>query len=101
MSELGQKPRIETYPRSEPQLSSPGSTGRPSIPEALVINREAAAYWITRSSRVMTASMGLRYGLRVPTYSPIGLLGLAVDQPRHTYTAVIARLDPPVFSVWP
>jgi hypothetical protein len=30
-------------PRS--QLSSPGLTGRPSIPEALVINREATAYW--------------------------------------------------------
>jgi hypothetical protein len=39
---------------AQPQLSSPGLTGRPSIPEALVIDREAAAYWITRSSRVMT-----------------------------------------------
>src|SRR5260370_2094062 len=37
------------------QLSSPGLTGRPSIPEAPVINLEAAAYWITRSSRVRTA----------------------------------------------
>src|SRR3984893_18684755 len=29
-------------------------TGRPSIPEKVAINREAAAYWITRSSRVTT-----------------------------------------------
>jgi hypothetical protein len=27
-------------------LSSPGLTGRPSIPETLENNREAAAYWI-------------------------------------------------------
>jgi hypothetical protein len=32
----------------EPQLSSPGLTGRPSIPEAPAIDREPAAYWITR-----------------------------------------------------
>ncbi|MBR1126451.1 hypothetical protein JQ628_33370 [Bradyrhizobium lablabi] len=29
--------------------------GRSSIPEAAVMNREAAAYWIARSSRAMTA----------------------------------------------
>jgi len=29
-------------------MSSPGLTGRPSIPEAVAINREAAAYWIPR-----------------------------------------------------
>jgi hypothetical protein len=33
-------------------------TGRPSIPETLMINREAAAYWIARFSRVMTANHG-------------------------------------------
>src|SRR5258708_2780895 len=33
-------------------------TGRPSIPEAAVINREAAAYWLPRSSRGMTAEYG-------------------------------------------
>jgi len=37
------------------QLSSPGLTGRSSIPEAFVIEtEEAAAYWIPRLSRVMT-----------------------------------------------
>jgi hypothetical protein len=35
-------------------LSSPGLTGRPSIPEAFEIDREAAAYWIARSSRATT-----------------------------------------------
>ncbi|MFH1342917.1 MAG: hypothetical protein ABIL01_17200 [Pseudomonadota bacterium] len=35
-------------------LSSPGLAGRPSIPEAFEINREAAAYWIARSSRATT-----------------------------------------------
>src|ERR1700732_4400913 len=35
-------------------LSSPGLTGRPSIPEAFEIDRGAAAYWIARSSRAMT-----------------------------------------------
>jgi hypothetical protein len=35
-------------------------TGRPSIPEALIFNREAAAYWITRLKRVMTAEIALR-----------------------------------------
>jgi hypothetical protein len=30
--------------------------GRSSIPETVVIDREAAAYWIARSSRAMTAS---------------------------------------------
>src|SRR5258706_14920558 len=35
--------------------SSPGLTGRPSIPETHENNREAAAYWIVRSSRTMTA----------------------------------------------
>ncbi|MFH1343056.1 MAG: hypothetical protein ABIL01_17905 [Pseudomonadota bacterium] len=35
-------------------MSSPGSTGRPSITEAFVLNREAAAYWIARSSRATT-----------------------------------------------
>src|ERR1700676_2890742 len=36
-------------------------TGRPQYPEEVVINREAAAYWITRSSsRVMTAVEGPR-----------------------------------------
>src|SRR6186997_2694485 len=30
------------------RLSSPGLTGRSSIPEAAVINREALAYWIPR-----------------------------------------------------
>src|SRR5258708_25709471 len=35
-------------------------TGRPSIPEAAVINREAAAYWLPRSSRGMTAKCGAR-----------------------------------------
>ena len=34
--------------------SSPGLTGRPSIPEAFQIDREAAAYWIARSSRATT-----------------------------------------------
>jgi hypothetical protein len=29
-------------------LSSPGLTGRSSIPETSMIEREAAAYWITR-----------------------------------------------------
>jgi hypothetical protein len=29
-------------------LSSPGLTGRSSIPEGLVLYRDAAAYWITR-----------------------------------------------------
>src|SRR6188508_2143449 len=31
-------------------LSSPGLTGRPSIPETVMFIREAAAYWIARSS---------------------------------------------------
>src|ERR1700730_5487847 len=35
-------------------LSSPGLTGRPSIPEAFEIDRGAAAYWIARSSRATT-----------------------------------------------
>ncbi len=35
-------------------LSSPGLTGRPSIPETAVFNREAAAYWIARSSRAIS-----------------------------------------------
>src|SRR6267143_2574974 len=35
-------------------LSSPGLTGRPSIPETFEIDREAAAYWIARSSRATT-----------------------------------------------
>src|SRR6266446_7764343 len=34
--------------------SSPGLTGRPSIPETPENNREAAAYWIVRSSRTTT-----------------------------------------------
>ena len=29
-------------------LSSPGSTGRSSIPETVMFNGEAAAYWIPR-----------------------------------------------------
>jgi hypothetical protein len=29
-------------------------TGRPSIPETIVFDREAAAYWIARSSRATT-----------------------------------------------
>src|SRR6266481_573883 len=43
-------------PRRSPQqnLSSPGLIGRPSIPETFEITREAAAYWIARSSRAMT-----------------------------------------------
>jgi hypothetical protein len=32
-----------------PHMSSPGLTGRPSIPETHENNREAAAYWIVRS----------------------------------------------------
>jgi hypothetical protein len=35
-------------------LSSSGLTGRPSIPETFEIKREAAAYWIARSSRATT-----------------------------------------------
>jgi hypothetical protein len=35
-------------------------TGRSSIPEPLIINREAAAYWITRLKRVMTIATALR-----------------------------------------
>src|ERR1700704_1982259 len=35
-------------------LSSPGLTGRPSIPETFEIDREAAAYSIARSSRATT-----------------------------------------------
>jgi hypothetical protein len=42
-------------------LSSPGLTGRPSIPEAFAINREAAAYWIARSSRATTGVVLARY----------------------------------------
>jgi hypothetical protein len=34
--------------------SSPGLTGRPSIPETPENSREAAAYWIVRSSRTTT-----------------------------------------------
>jgi hypothetical protein len=34
--------------------SSPGLTGRPSIPETPENNREAAAYWVVRSSRTTT-----------------------------------------------
>src|SRR6266436_10450214 len=37
-----------------PHPSSPGLTGRPSIPETPENNREAAAYWIVRSSRTTT-----------------------------------------------
>jgi hypothetical protein len=37
-----------------PHMSSPGLTGRPSIPETPENNREAAAYWIVRSSRTTT-----------------------------------------------
>src|SRR5260370_42575382 len=37
-----------------PHSSSPGLTGRPSIPETPENSREAAAYWIVRSSRTTT-----------------------------------------------
>ena len=33
-------------------------SGGPSIPETLEINREAAAYWVVRSSRTMTVVRG-------------------------------------------
>jgi hypothetical protein len=42
----------ESAPHSH--SSSPGLTGRPSIPETPENNREAAAYWIVRSSRTTT-----------------------------------------------
>src|SRR6266404_611445 len=42
----------ESAPHSHP--SSPGLTGRPSIPETPENHREAAAYWIIRSSRTTT-----------------------------------------------
>jgi hypothetical protein len=42
-------------------LSLPGLTGRPSIPETFEINREAAAYWIARSSRAMTVLLVATY----------------------------------------
>jgi len=40
------------------QLSSPGLTGRSSIPERAMVNRDAAAYRMPRSSRGMTAEFG-------------------------------------------
>jgi hypothetical protein len=66
---LKQNPRrnreLETMPDIQ-LLSSPGIAvqrtaslplayaGRPSIPETFETDREAAAYWIARSSRAMT-----------------------------------------------
>jgi hypothetical protein len=38
-------------------------SGRSSIPETAVIKREAAAYWIARSSRAMTAWMYWLFGI--------------------------------------
>src|SRR6267143_1907544 len=90
-------------------LSSPGLTGRPSIPETFEIDREAAAYSIARSSRAMTV---LIVAAALP--SPSFFLGRRRDrhavEPRssrhcefgtglgptlmdETNTAVIARLD--------
>jgi hypothetical protein len=48
----GFKPRLVHIPAfmedagGTNSVSSPGLTGRPSIPELLAINREAAAYWV-------------------------------------------------------
>src|SRR5258705_4830780 len=42
--------------------SSPGLTGRSSIPETVLVNREAAAYWVPRSSRGTTRGAGTTYG---------------------------------------
>ncbi|MGY3425802.1 hypothetical protein ACVWZW_006306 [Bradyrhizobium sp. F1.13.4] len=50
------------------QLSSPGLTGRSSIPERAMVNREAAAYWMPRSSRCMTAEFGATR--RLPAIMP-------------------------------
>jgi hypothetical protein len=47
------------------KLSSPGLTGRPSIPEPSHFNINAAAYWITRSSRVTTSESGVMSRLNV------------------------------------
>ena len=47
------------WTKQTPRLS-PGLTGRPSIPETVVSNREAAAYWIARSSRATTVLLWQR-----------------------------------------
>src|SRR5690242_20683753 len=49
-----QRKRRSNSLSQQPRLSCPGSTGASSIPETSEIYREAAAYWIARSSRAMT-----------------------------------------------
>jgi hypothetical protein len=48
LSKLQARGGLTSVRATTPQLSSLGLTERSSIPEALMINREAAAYWITR-----------------------------------------------------
>src|ERR1700730_337686 len=63
-------------------LSSPGLTGRSSIPEQLRWNRETSAYWIPRFSRGMTTSFCFVCGapaLSLPHDS-------SADSPSHPYS---------------
>jgi hypothetical protein len=47
---------------------SEGAKRGSSIPETPAMNREAAAYWIVRSSRTMTAP-----SIVVPAFEPVNL----------------------------
>jgi hypothetical protein len=48
------------------QLSSHGLTGRPSIPEASVINRKAAAYWVPACAGMTSGAGGDEAPRRTP-----------------------------------
>jgi hypothetical protein len=52
--------------------------GGPSIPEAVEIDREAAAYWVARSSRAMTP-----VGMRKNNRTTVGSLHPRSSYPQH------------------
>src|SRR5258707_11996684 len=74
--------------RSHTPPSSPGLTARSSIPETFAINREAAAYWVARSSRAMTVVSG-------PT-----TVVIAAIAPRKSYSCA-SSASPPETSTLP
>jgi hypothetical protein len=66
-----------------PQSSSPGLTGRSSIPETVMRNREAAAYWIPAFAGMTVLGRSRRFCLQQRSCNPSGDLpdGLSGDGP--------------------